>query len=74
MNISIILPHLNPRVLLTEKDCQTLFIDIHKASYLLGILPRKYYIFCLCQSKSGAGHGDIVTAQRGLDQATLTIT
>ena len=70
LEISLILPHLNAHGLLNEKDLQTLLntftTNVDKANYLLGILPRKdhgffeKFIFCLCQSKDGTGHGDIV--------------
>ena len=72
LDIAAVLPHLNSYGLLTEKDLQTLLnkylTDVEKANYLLDILPRKEhgffetFIFCLCQSKDGTGHGDIVKA------------
>ena len=72
LDISAILPHLNAHGLLADKDLQTLLnqviTNVEKAHYLLDILPRKdsgffeTFIFCLCQSKNGTGHGDIVKA------------
>ena len=72
LDITAVLPYLNSYGLLTEKDRQTLLnkylTDVEKANYLLDILPRKEhgffetFIFCLCQSKDGTDHGDIVKA------------
>jgi len=70
LDISAILPHLNSHGLLTEKDRQMLLnraiTDYEKAENLLDILPRKgdgffeKFIFCLCKTKSGTGHDNIV--------------
>ena len=72
LDISAILPHLNAQGLLTTKDYQTLTnkhsTDVEKAEYLIYKLPRKSndffgkFMLCLCESKSGTGHGDIVKA------------
>ena len=72
LDISEILPHLISHGLLTDKDRQTLLnkvlTSVEKTHYLLDVLPRKdsgffeTFIFCLCQSKNGTGHGDIVKA------------
>ena len=72
LDIPTILPHLNSYELLNEQDRQMLihthYTNVEKANYLLGILPRKdhgffeKFLLCLCESKTGTGHGDIVKA------------
>jgi len=72
LDVPVILPYLNSHELLTEKDRQMLLnralTDFEKAENLLGILPRKddgffeKFMLCLCQTKSGTGHDNIVKA------------
>ena len=72
LNISAILPHLNAQEMLTMDDYQTLtnkyITDTKKIEHLIYELPRKgndffgKFMFCLCESKCGTGHGDIVKA------------
>ena len=71
LDVSTILPHLNEQGMLNLKDYQTLInkhiTEIEKIEYLIYILPRKTdffgkLIFCLCKSKYGTGHDDIIQA------------
>ena len=72
LNISAIFPHLHSQELLTEKDCDILLsvylTDVYKRQYLLNELPTKgeeffkKILYCLRQTKSGTGHGDIEKA------------
>ena len=71
LDVSTILPHLNEQGMLNPKDYQTLInkhiTEIEKIEYLIYILPRKTdffgkLIFCLCKSKYGTGHDDIIQA------------
>ena len=71
LDVLTILPHLNQQGMLNSKDYQTLInkhiTEIEKIEYLIYILPRKTdffgkLIFCLCNSKYGTGHDDIIQA------------
>ena len=72
LDISVILPHLNSKGLLTPKDRQTLINRLmtttEKAQYLLEVLPRKNrgslekFKECLRETQYGTGHGDILRA------------
>ena len=71
LDVSAILPYLNEQEMLTPKDYQTLInthtTEVEKIEYLIYKLPKKTnffgkFIFCLCNSKSGTGHHDIIQA------------
>ena len=71
LDVSAILPYLNEQGMLTPKDYQTLInthiTEVEKIEYLIYILPKKTkffgkFILCLCKSKSGTGHNDIIQA------------
>ena len=72
LDVSAILPYLHEKDMLTDKDYQMLIsksiIDYDKIEYLMDILPRKgddffgKFMYCLCMSKPGTGHDDIVKA------------
>ena len=75
LDVSAILPFLNKRELLTTKDHQFLtnkFItDVEKAEHLICVLPKidgffEKFMFCLCESKQGTGHNDIVKAMTAM--------
>ena len=70
LDVKSVFPELNSCHLLTEKDRQFLINQSHedydKALYLLHCLPRKgnewfdKFLWCLDQSSSNTGHGDII--------------
>jgi len=71
IDISAIWPYSNSRELLTDNNYQMLlnrtFTNYEKAEYLLSILPKKddffgKFMLCLCETKSGTGHDNIVKA------------
>ena len=71
LDVSAILPYLNEQQMLNRKDYQTLinrFItEVDKIEYLIYILPKKSdffgrFMYCLCMSKLGTGHNDIIKA------------
>ena len=76
LDVSAILPYLNEKNMLTAKDYQTLInkssTDFEKIEYLMYVLPRKgddffgKFMYCLCMSKPGTGHDDIVKALHNL--------
>ena len=74
LDIKTIIPELNSCHLLTKKDHQFLINPMHedydKVLYLLYCLPRKgnewfdKFLWCLDQSSSNTGHGDIISSLR----------
>ena len=72
LDIPTILPHLNSKGLLTQKDTQMLLnrsiTDVEKVQHLLDVLPRKdrgsfkKFKECLRKTQQGTGHGDILRA------------
>ena len=69
LDVQAILPYLNKEGMLTTKDYQTLInkftTEVEKIEYIIYMLPRKSdffgkFIYCLCMSKSGTAHDDIV--------------
>ena len=71
LDISAVLPYLNQREMVTLKDYQFLknrwITEVEKAEHLICTLPRidgffEKFILCLCESKTGTGHNDIVKA------------
>ena len=69
LDISAILPYLNQQDMVTLKDFQFLknryITEVEKAEHLICMLPRidgffEKFMLCLCKSKSGTGHNDIV--------------
>ena len=72
LDIPTILPHLNSKGLLTQKDTQMLLnrsiTDVEKVQHLLDVLPRKdrgslkKFKECLHKTQQGTGHGDILRA------------
>lgn len=75
LDVKSVFPELNSCHLLTEKDCQFLINPMHedydKVLYLLHCLPRKgkewfdKFLWCLDQSSSNTGHGDIIHSLKG---------
>ena len=69
LDIQAILPYLEREDMLTTKDYRTLInkftTEVEKIEYLMYILPRKSnffgkFMYCLCLSKAGTGHDNIV--------------
>jgi len=70
LNIPAVVPHLLAKEMLTHRDTQIMqnltTPDVDKATHLICVLPRQgdgffeKFLLCLCESKVGTGHHDIV--------------
>jgi len=70
LNIPSVVPHLLAKEMLTQRDTQIMLNqsipDVDKTTHLICVLPRQgdgffeKFFLCLCESKLGTGHNDIV--------------
>ena len=70
LNIAAIQSHLMDQGLLTQREIEIMMneskTNYDKTMYLISELPRKgdeffgKFMFCLCNSKTGTGHGNII--------------
>jgi len=70
LNIPAVMPHLLAKGMLTHRDTQIMLNqstpDVDKTAHLICVLPPQgdgffeKFVFCLCESKLGTGHSDII--------------